>query len=74
MRNAPFPELNISHNQMGKLPDELSDLRQLEKLDISHNSFVALPAVIFKINKMRHLKANDNHIIGEYRHNNTLFI
>lgn len=56
-------ELNISHNQMGKLPDELSDLEKLEVLDMSFNSFIALPAVVFRISKLRHLKANDNQII-----------
>lgn len=56
-------ELNVSHNKMGKLPDELSDLEKLEVLDISYNTFVSLPPVVFKINKLRHLKANDNRII-----------
>ena len=58
-------ELNLSHNQMGKLPDELIDLACLEILDISHNSFLGLPSVVFKIPKLMQLRANNNSIIGE---------
>ncbi|XP_021707263.1 leucine-rich repeat-containing protein 20 isoform X2 [Aedes aegypti] len=56
-------ELNLSHNQMAKLPDELADLHSLEVLDISHNSFITLPAVVFKMPKLRELRANNNAII-----------
>lgn len=61
-----FSELNISHNQMAKLPDELADLLSLERLDISHNSFLTLPTVVFKMKKLKQLNANDNKIIGNY--------
>lgn len=56
-------DLNLSHNQMAKLPDELADLHSLEMLDISHNSFITLPAVVFKMPKLRELRANNNAII-----------
>lgn len=56
-------DLNLSHNQMAKLPDELADLQSLEMLDISHNSFITLPAVVFKMPKLRELRANNNAII-----------
>lgn len=56
-------ELNLSHNQMAKLPDELADLHSLQQLDISHNSFITLPAVVFKMPKLRELRANNNAII-----------
>lgn len=56
-------ELNLSHNQMAKLPDELADLLSLEKLDISHNSFLTLPTVVFKMTNLTQLRANDNKII-----------
>uniref|UniRef100_A0A336LJ76 CSON005652 protein n=1 Tax=Culicoides sonorensis TaxID=179676 RepID=A0A336LJ76_CULSO len=56
-------DLNLSHNQMSKLPDELSDLLSLQKLDISHNSFITLPPVVFKMQKLKELKASDNQII-----------
>lgn len=55
-------DLNLSHNQMSKLPDELADLA-LERLDISHNSFTTLPQVVFKMPKLRQLYANNNSII-----------
>ncbi|EDS31539.1 conserved hypothetical protein [Culex quinquefasciatus] len=56
-------ELNLSHNQMAKLPDELADLHSLQQLDISHNSFITLPAVVFKMPKLRELRAHNNAII-----------
>lgn len=59
-------DLNLSHNQMAKLPDEIADLKSLERLDISHNTFISLPNSIFKIPKLRTLNANNNHIVGKY--------
>lgn len=58
-------ELNLSNNQIGKLPDQLADLGSLESLDISHNTFLTLPTVVFKMPKLKQLKANDNKIIGK---------
>lgn len=58
-------DLNLSHNQMAKLPDEIADLGSLERLDISHNTFISLPNSIFKIPKLRELRANNNHIVGK---------
>ncbi|KAK6620824.1 hypothetical protein RUM43_011120 [Polyplax serrata] len=58
-------DLNLSHNQMSKLPDELSDLEKLERLDISHNSYIALPNVVFQIPKLKYLNAQNNHILGK---------
>jgi Leucine rich repeat len=59
-------ELNLSNNQMAKLPDELADMSSLQILDISHNSFLSLPMVVFKMAKLRKLLANNNAIIGEW--------
>lgn len=59
-----FPDLNLSNNQMSKLPDELADLAELESLDISHNSFISLPLVAYRMPKLATLKANNNHIVG----------
>lgn len=58
--------LNLSNNQMVKLPDELADLASLQVLDISQNYFINLPPVVFKMPKLRQLKASDNAIIGNY--------
>lgn len=59
-------DLNLSNNQINKLPDELADLAQLLRLDISHNLFLSLPKVVFKMPKLRQLKANNNAIIGKH--------
>ncbi|KAM7347135.1 leucine rich repeat containing protein 20 sclp isoform 2-T2 [Cochliomyia hominivorax] len=56
-------DLNLSHNQMSKLPDELADLMNLAKLNISHNSFIVLPPVVFKMPKLKELDASHNAII-----------
>uniref|UniRef100_A0A1A9VUM3 Leucine-rich repeat-containing protein 20 n=1 Tax=Glossina austeni TaxID=7395 RepID=A0A1A9VUM3_GLOAU len=56
-------DLNLSHNQMAKLPDELADLTNLARLNISHNSFIVLPPVVFKMPKLRELDASHNAII-----------
>ncbi|CRL08054.1 CLUMA_CG020980, isoform A [Clunio marinus] len=56
-------ELNLSQNQMAKLPDELSDLNYLETLDISCNSFLSLPTVVFKLKNLKKLIAHTNKII-----------
>lgn len=57
-------DLNLSHNQMSKLPEELADLAELERLDISHNAYIALPHVVYKMPKLSHLHAQNNHIVG----------
>lgn len=56
-------ELNLSHNQMGKLPEELAELQALERLDISHNAFIDLPRVSCRIPQLKRLLANNNSII-----------
>jgi len=56
-------DLNLSHNQMAKLPDEFADLGNLLRLDISHNTFISLPSAIFKIPKLERLNASNNRII-----------
>ncbi|XP_051154072.1 leucine-rich repeat-containing protein 40 isoform X2 [Leptopilina boulardi] len=56
-------ELNLSHNQMSKLPEELAELQALERLDISHNTFIALPSVACRMSQLKRLLANNNSII-----------
>ncbi|KAK7580696.1 hypothetical protein V9T40_001325 [Parthenolecanium corni] len=56
-------ELNLSHNQMAKLPDELEELSALENLDISHNAFISLPYAVYKMPKLVDLNASNNYII-----------
>lgn len=56
-------ELNLSHNQMSKLPEELAELQALESLDISHNTFVALPPVACRIPQLKRLLCSNNFII-----------
>lgn len=55
-------ELNLSHNQISNLPDELSDMNDLQRLDISHNHFMSLPSVVFIVPNLTHLNAEKNFI------------
>lgn len=65
LKFSSITDLNLSHNQMSKLPDEIADLGLLERLDISHNTFISLPSCVFKIRKLQQLNASNNHIIGK---------
>ncbi|XP_042892009.1 leucine-rich repeat protein SHOC-2-like isoform X1 [Penaeus japonicus] len=56
-------ELNVSHNKMSKLPEELSDCIELQRLDLSHNSFVNLPNVVFRLPKVKAIFVNNNYIM-----------
>ncbi|KAJ8974153.1 hypothetical protein NQ317_003203 [Molorchus minor] len=56
-------DLNLSHNQMAKLPDECAEMGSLERLDISYNTFIDLPNCIFRIPNLKYLNANTNHIV-----------
>lgn len=61
-----FSELNLSHNQISKLPDQLAEMKNLQKLNISFNSFVELPEPIVRLQELTTLTANNNFIIGKY--------
>ncbi|XP_047468841.1 leucine-rich repeat protein SHOC-2-like isoform X1 [Penaeus chinensis] len=56
-------ELNVSHNKMSKLPEELGDCIELQRLDLSHNSFVNLPNVVFRLPKVKAIFVNNNYIM-----------
>lgn len=59
-------ELNLSHNQISKLPDQLGEMKNLKVLNISYNSFVELPEPIARLQELTTLIANNNFIIGKY--------
>merc|ERR1739845_326759 len=55
-------ELNLSHNRMSTLPEEISKCTQLETVDISHNSFISLPNCLFNLPKIIKINARKNYI------------
>jgi Leucine-rich repeat (LRR) protein len=55
-------ELNLSHNRLSTLPDEISECTQLEKVDISHNSFISIPQALFSLPALTKLNARKNFI------------
>ncbi|KAM8718609.1 hypothetical protein ACLKA7_001337 [Drosophila subpalustris] len=56
-------DLNLSHNQLSRLPDEFANLTELTTLNISHNSFIVLPQAVFKLQKLASLDAQHNAIL-----------
>ena len=55
-------ELDISHNRLSSLPEELEHLGQLESLDMSSNSFLELPPVLARLPSLRKLVARKNFV------------
>ncbi|XP_030379622.1 leucine-rich repeat-containing protein 20 isoform X2 [Scaptodrosophila lebanonensis] len=60
---SAITDLNLSHNQLARLPDEFTMLSLLTRLNISHNSFIVLPQVVFKLPKLAQLDAQHNAIL-----------
>ncbi|KRF82359.1 leucine-rich repeat-containing protein 20 isoform X2 [Drosophila virilis] len=63
LKFSAITDLNLSYNQLSKLPDELANLSALTTLNISHNSFITLPQVVFKLQKLATLDAQQNAIL-----------
>ncbi|KAK9877261.1 hypothetical protein WA026_017649 [Henosepilachna vigintioctopunctata] len=55
-------QLNLSHNQIANLPNEMVDLMLLTNLNISNNSFVDIPSCVFRIPNLQELLASNNRI------------
>jgi Leucine-rich repeat (LRR) protein len=55
-------DLNLSHNKLSALPEEVSKLLQLETVDISHNLFISLPNCLFNVPKIIQINAAKNSI------------
>jgi len=55
-------DLNLSHNKLSTLPDEVSKCSQLETVDISQNLFVSLPNCLFNLPKIIQINAAKNSI------------
>lgn len=62
MKFTHITELNLSHNRLSTLPEELKDMPDLRKLDISYNDFMSMPWVVFRLPKVTYLDARKNYI------------
>ena len=56
-------ELNLSNNRLSTLPDELKDMKELQKLNLSRNDFLVVPKVVFKIPHLIYLNLKKNFIV-----------
>jgi len=55
-------DLNLSHNRMSSLPEEISQCTQLETVDLSYNTFISLPNCLFNLPKINQINAKKNFI------------
>jgi hypothetical protein len=54
--------LNLSHNQLRALPEDMMCLPSLKCLDVSHNRLVKLPATTSNLVNLHTLIVNNNHL------------
>ena len=54
-----FPR-QLSDNQLSTLPNELSELKSLQRLTLSHNNLTELPDEAFNLPELRLLKLDHN--------------
>lgn len=72
--------LNLAHNKLTRLPEDLSALEKVENLDLSHNPVASAAAVIrglFSLKKLKHLKITlaedeEDQIVAALAHLSTL--
>lgn len=55
-------QLNISGNQLTKLPDAIGRLSQLTQLNVSENQLTELPASLTRLTNLKHLVAEHNQL------------
>ncbi|XP_071829010.1 leucine-rich repeat-containing protein 20-like [Apostichopus japonicus] len=55
-------ELNISHNELHKLPENINLLQELVNLDASQNKLNTIPASLYNLEKLQTLDLSDNDI------------
>lgn len=59
--------IQLSGNLLRRIPDEISELRNLEHLDVSKNQLTELPAPICRLNKLQFLNVSDNKITSLHK-------
>jgi len=61
-RLTALTTLNLSHNMLSQLPDEMANLVNLRELYVDHNVIVKLPASLFNVKTLQILNASNNAI------------
>merc|ERR1719376_1555024 len=59
---SQITELNLSHNRISSLPEEISECTQLETVDISHNSFLSVPPCLLSLPAIVSINARKNFV------------
>jgi internalin A len=52
--------LNLSHNHLQQIPEDVSDAKSLKVLDLSSNDLTQLPPSLSQMPELRHLNLNFN--------------
>jgi hypothetical protein len=60
--------LNLSHNQLQRVPTELLRFTRLTSLDLSHNQLTDLPLGLFRLPRLNCLELDGNPLPSELRH------
>ena len=60
--NPNIRKLNLSHQGLTEIPDEVYRLKQLRVLDLSYNNLTAIPGAIFKLHHLRTLVISHNQV------------
>jgi protein-tyrosine phosphatase len=65
-------KLNISHNNISKLPDNFNELSNIEELNLSYNDFSEIPKIIFKIETLQKIFIDGNKYISNWPNRNIM--
>lgn len=60
--SSSSPALDLSHNQLSSLPDDLSHLHHLTHLSLSHNALQELPQGLTSLPTLQTLEVGSNRI------------
>ncbi|OQR71110.1 leucine-rich repeat-containing protein 20-like [Tropilaelaps mercedesae] len=60
---SEITRLNLAHNRLASLPEELAELPHLVFLDVSSNDLMSVPWVIFRMKQLRVLNLSGNHLV-----------
>ena len=61
-----FLALDMSHNCISTIPDDIAACSSLQAVDFSWNSFAAFPNSLYTCSGLKYIDISHNHIQGEH--------